>query len=187
LAIVLTAFQGKGRKDFSERDRLVANLLRPRLAYAFQTVCLFTAIQQDRAAMQAAIETFAHAAVLVESKGRIRWAGRQGRALLSRYCPQAAHDRDRLPDTLREWLCAQKARSGDVTTVPAPPGSLRIPRNAQALRIHLIVESDHDCLVLEETGMDRHTDTHAVSGRCQQPARPLMALSVYNRRPAPGN
>ncbi len=163
-AIVLGAFQGKGRKDFSERDRLVANLLRPHLAHAFQTACLFTAIQQDLTAMQATIETFAHAVVLVEANGRIRWASRQGRALLSRYCPQAAQDQDRLPDTLREWLCAQKARAGDVTTVPAPPGSLLIPRNVRALRIHLIVESDHDCLVLKETGMDRHTDTQAVAG-----------------------
>lgn len=114
--------------------------------------------------MQSAIERLGHTVVLVESNGHIRWTRHHGRDLLRTYFPLPAWQQDRLPSSILAWLRAQHARACDVTTVPPPPSPLLIPHNGRALRIHLIVESDHDCLVLEETGTGMHTDTQAASG-----------------------
>jgi DNA-binding CsgD family transcriptional regulator len=163
-AIALGTVRGKGRKDYSERDRLVANLLRPHLAHAFQTACMVTTIQRDLAAMQSIVEKLAHAIVLVESTGQISWATPRGRDLLCKYSPQPEWQQDRLPDVVHAWLRTQKARTSDVTTVPAPPSPLLISHNGGDLLIHLVAESDHDCLVLEETGAGLRTDTLVTAG-----------------------
>jgi DNA-binding CsgD family transcriptional regulator len=125
---------------------------------------MVTTIQQDLTAMQSAIERLGHAVVLVESNGHMRWASPRGRDLLRKYCPQPEWQQDRLPDSVLAWLRAQQAHTSDVTTVPTPPTPFLIPHNGRTLCIHLIAESDHDCLVLEETGAGINTDTLADSG-----------------------
>jgi DNA-binding CsgD family transcriptional regulator len=130
-------FDRSGR-DFTERDRLMLNLLRPHF------VALCTAAHNRR--VLAALEANEHSprcVVVVRGEGLIEFAGADARHLLRRYF--ASGGEGLLPDELQSWLRNDLRRLRATNAFPAPSrplsfkgrgGRLVIERVGATLLIH---------------------------------------------------
>jgi DNA-binding CsgD family transcriptional regulator len=107
-------FESKGR-DFSDRDRLVLELLRPHLSLAHQHARVRRLVTAALVALENDAEETAPAVILL-GRGSIDFASRSARRLLERYFGQ----RDAgLPGELDGWLRDASAREKPYTKVRA--------------------------------------------------------------------
>lgn len=112
---------GRDRRDFDERDRLVLNLLQPHLAARYRDA----AVRRRAAAAVAALEAAAEEAneqgvVLLRPDGRIEFASVRARRMVADYFPGAAEGD--LPLALADWVRRQETRvNGDGLPPPASP------------------------------------------------------------------
>jgi DNA-binding CsgD family transcriptional regulator len=134
------------RRDFSERDREILDLVRPHLAQAYRNAEL----RELSAALAAETETGARGVVMLTPSGRIRAATAEAEWLLLEYFPDAPRAGG-LPAPVAGWLTRQRSRaSGDE---PALVESLVEERDTGRLCVRLVPGGDPeqpDLLVLEE-------------------------------------
>jgi DNA-binding CsgD family transcriptional regulator len=140
----------RDRKDFTERDRLLLNLLRPHLVQAFQTVYTITDLRSQLAARDLAVETLHYGLVGLTVPGAIRWSTKVGRRLLEHYCVPSLRRPDRLPDWIAAWVKEQRRQLADPKRIPAPLAPLSIPHNGRALELRFIEDADGGLLFLHE-------------------------------------
>jgi DNA-binding CsgD family transcriptional regulator len=122
-------FDRSGGRDFTERDRVLLDLLRPHLANLYHAA-------QTRRRLRTALALLEHMeapVVLVERGNRIAFASPAARDLLTRYWGTET----RLPEQVVAWL--QQDRS-------VPGGPLPVERNGRLLLVH----RTKDGLLLEE-------------------------------------
>ena len=131
----------RGRRDFSERDRMILGLLQPHL------VSLRVAARNRRvlAALEAN-EDNAQSLVVLAGDGSVAFAGRDARALLRRYF---GADADRaFPEALRAWNRSESTRlEEDRLASPARP--LTVEHGDRRLIVHRVADG---LLMQEEVG-----------------------------------
>jgi len=127
-------FDRAGRRDFTERDRAVLNLLRPHLAHRY-------AEAQARRRAREALELLEgdHAVVLLDEDNRIAFATDHGHDLLVRYF---GDNGARLPDAVGSWL----------RSAPAPDEAPLEVRDDGTLMVRRV----GNALVLEERRHSPH-------------------------------
>lgn len=107
----------RDRRDFSERERLVLNLLRPHLFQAYRNTETITRLREDFARMNAALEAVPYGVLALDAKGCIRLCSPRARRWLESYFAGAARTRRKLPDEVERWLRQQQlpgTRNGDL-------------------------------------------------------------------------
>jgi DNA-binding CsgD family transcriptional regulator len=134
-------FDRMGGRDFTERDRLVLNLLRPHLARRYDES---RARRRARDAL-GLLEREEVAVVLLEHRDRIAFASDHGHELLARYF---GDNGVRLPDVIRAWLRSTTTDAtlevrreaileirlvGDVLLLEERPGSSRLTAREQEI------------------------------------------------------
>ena len=125
------AFTRKGSPDFTERDRLVASLVRPHLEARAKAAEDAAQAAAALATVEESTEREPRAIVLCSATGIIEYASRRSRALLKRYL---GLDNGRLPST--------SLRRDTITLVDDDVRlTIRIARTG-ALRILLLAEHD---------------------------------------------
>lgn len=136
------------RRDFSERDRLLLELLRPHLVRAYENAEAVSGMKRDLALALRGVEALGRGIVWMQPDGRAQLATAAARRWLGEYFgPWRGR---RLPDALRRWVRQQEA---DVGGLPAPRAPLVVEREGKRLIVRLITESARSLLLLEE----RHT------------------------------
>jgi len=140
----------RDRKDFSERDRLLLNFLRPHLTQAFQTVHTITDLRGQLAARDHAIETLHYGLMGLSARGTVRWSTKLGRRLLNQYCGSSLRRPDRLPEWVAAWVKDQRAQGTDPNDVPMPRAPLSIPHNGRALELRFVNDAEGGLLFLQE-------------------------------------
>jgi DNA-binding CsgD family transcriptional regulator len=140
----------RSQQDFSERDRLIINLLRPHLAQAFQNAQAFTQIQQSLAQLNHTIEQLA--AIAVATDGQVRHMTKRAWELLVQYFHPTSLQSQCLPDNLQRWLNYQIALISQTESLTAPCFPLTVEQEGQQLVIRLIVDQagEQYLLLLEE-------------------------------------
>lgn len=124
----------RSRTDFTERDRLMLDLLRPHF------VSLCTAAHNRR--VLAALEASEHSpqcVVVVGGGGLIEFAGSDARLLLRRYFGTAGERV--LPDELQAWFRSESRRLRGNTAFPAPSRPLTVMGAASRLVVHRVGEA----------------------------------------------
>lgn len=153
--IAITLNRSKG--DFSERERLLLDLLRPHLTQAYANVQAITTMRQEVRLSRQAVQASGREMVTLTKEGRVRlMAPRAHRWLAMYFGPTKA---DRLPDALRAWLTHQEVVLGRADEVPLPREPLQVERNGTCLLVRHLCEADQCLLLLEE----RQTTSEAVS------------------------
>lgn len=150
LPIEIAVTLNRSRRDFSERDRLLLNLLRPHLAQAFANATAITQMQQDAAILQRAWETGEHGVVVLTRDGRVRLMTRQARTWLADYFDGPLRQADRLPETLRAWIRHQEAQLRRTDDAPPTRTPLTVERDGGRLAVRHLCEADYCFLLLEE-------------------------------------
>lgn len=131
----------RGKVDFSERDRLVMNLIRPHLVRAYENA---------RAAAQLgqALDDQACGIVGLDTRGRVRFLTRRAGAWLAEYLGWSPSPGDRLAEPLDTWR-SRLLSSGSRASVPSPREPLVLERGARRLRVRLL-EGAEPMLHIEE-------------------------------------
>jgi DNA-binding CsgD family transcriptional regulator len=98
--VVVGVAMNRPRRNFSARDRLVLDTLRPHLAQAWRHVLARSRSQELLAALEQGLETAGGAVLVLDSAARLAHAGGPARDLLEAYFG----DRDHIPGRLTDWI-----------------------------------------------------------------------------------
>jgi DNA-binding CsgD family transcriptional regulator len=139
----------RGRGDFSERDRLVLNLVRPHVAQVHQSVEAIGCIGEDSCDLEQAAEAVDVGLVALGKTGGVAHATPRAREQLDTYFGAHLEPPQRLPGVVAEWLATHRRprlRGG----VPLPRKPLFVEREGSRLEIRSVRSADRHLLVLRE-------------------------------------
>jgi DNA-binding CsgD family transcriptional regulator len=149
-------------KDFSDRERLLLNVLRPHLRRAYEQAEALTVAKTQLTALKRGIEAAGLGVLALRSDGRIAFVTEAARRWLQSYC---AWDAANLapPVVITEWMQAQKVDYSMPTEIPAPPRPLILTRQDRTLTVRMMRDGGQDLLVMKETA--RGFPTEALKAR----------------------
>lgn len=159
------------RRDFSERDRLLLNLLRPHLNQSYLNAVTVTRMEQDLALMRQGIDALAEGVVSMTRDGRVVLMTSRARAWIAEYWGPTRQGA--APDDLRRWfrLCEEQLDAdGDAPLAPAP---LLIQRTGRRLTVRLVCDGDHRLLLFSEHVSERHPERLEALGLSRREAEVL--------------
>jgi DNA-binding CsgD family transcriptional regulator len=132
---------GRERRGFSQRERLLLELLRPHLAAGRLREGREAALRDARAALEAASGAQERAVVVLTPGGRIAWATSPARRLLREWF---AHNSGAiLPEQLASWIATTRSSAGQGAPAPAA-GPLRLARGQRTLTVTRLGPSEPD-------------------------------------------
>lgn len=145
----LTLACHRGRREFSERDRLLLNLARPHVMQAYRQFQLQEAVQQKLQCQQEALDTRDIGLLSASPRGCIEWITASGAQLLSRYGLETRGNR--LPPVLMEWARSRDIRQSQNDKPLDAPMPLVIPGSMGQLRVTRRVSGRSWTFCMEET------------------------------------
>jgi DNA-binding CsgD family transcriptional regulator len=132
------------RRDFTERDRLVLDRLRPCLAGLYRAAGLQRLLGAALAGLEHGSDAEGHGVLLRGRDGSVEFASPRAKALLTAYFGESG---GRLPPQLETWIRTQEKRSDRSATTPASPFTLAragrrlvVDATGPALPLLLLVE-----------------------------------------------
>jgi DNA-binding CsgD family transcriptional regulator len=135
--------------DFTERDRVVLNLLRPHLSQAYRNAGALSALREEVSLARRMMESLDQGVIVRSQTGAVRFVTAQARKWLQEYFP--SHRRsDELPTPLENWLKHRRASLNRRGDVPEPMRPLVYERHGRKLIVRPILERDQTILVLAE-------------------------------------
>ena len=140
----------RGRRDFSERDRLLLNLLPPHLVQAYRNAEVVTQIQQELATVRQAMEALDLGVIVLGRGGRVRLMTPRARQWLAAYFKSPARGAERLPEDLSRWVRQQETLLAAAEDVPQPRQPLVVEQQGKRLVVRLLTEPGQSLLLLEE-------------------------------------
>jgi DNA-binding CsgD family transcriptional regulator len=165
--------------DFSERDRLCLNLLRPHLADLQRHSEAMARVRRDLTLVTRGLEASGRAFVIVGPGGRIRRAGTRAQRWLTHYFGPSRPDA--LPVCLREWM--QERLGGHAVALP-PVRPLVAEREGRRLTVRLISLLPDTVLLLEETATRLDSAALARLGLSPREAEVLASVAAGATNPA---
>ncbi len=88
-------------RNFTERDRLILNLIRPHLKQAYEQLVAFHQVHQHLVQQQAATDLVG--LIALSTGGTVQWMSRKAGEILHRYFPPSKVPMA-LPDLLQQWV-----------------------------------------------------------------------------------
>ena len=144
----------RGKKEFSERDRTILNLVRPHLLQAYWNGQVVTRMQERIAALSRAMDQLDQAAVEVGKKGKIVWATDKAKVLLQKIGKRRNRKAANLPSVIWNWTQGSLKQLADANNIPFPVTPLYVKEESSSIVIRLVQDRDTTLLILEE-----HLDT----------------------------
>lgn len=140
----------RSQRNFSERDRLILNLLRPHLIQAYKNAKALTQIQQKLTQLNRTIEQLG--AIVISASGQVQLITQQASQLLTQYFQSSMSPPSHFPELLQQWINYQLSRLNQTNEILSPCLPLKVERKEKQLIIRLIVERPKEqyLLLLEE-------------------------------------
>jgi DNA-binding CsgD family transcriptional regulator len=135
--------------DFSERDRLILEFLRPHLFQAYCNVQKYQQLQGQLDRLQNSVDQLA--LVILDIDGQVQLITPQATRLLELYFPVSSI-LGQFPDKVWSWVKYQIANIVDTNNIPNPCLPLQIQQAKKSLSIRLVIEQAKNryLLLLEE-------------------------------------
>jgi DNA-binding CsgD family transcriptional regulator len=146
--LVLGVALNRRGRDFSERDRLILNLLRPHLVQAHANVAILEKARRESSVALRALEETYRGVVYLSRDGRFTEITERGERLLAEYFGRS----DRLPEDLIRWVRRERAALSRTDDAPPPPAPL-VARNGGRKLVARLVHGPAegpDLIILEE-------------------------------------
>lgn len=140
--------------DFSDRDVLLMNLLRPHIMQAFQQAKTLTTLEAQINGLHSILESNKHAVVCLDDQETLTWSTQRAWDLMQAYCPLHPHEPSRLPDLLSRWMKHQMAAYNSMSSLPATPTPLVIEQPRGQLIVKAIRHENTWLMVLEERAQE---------------------------------
>jgi DNA-binding CsgD family transcriptional regulator len=153
LPLVVGITLNRGTRDFTERDRLVLDLLRPHLAQAYRNAGLLTEFREAVALAGRGLDHLARGLIVTTPDARVRFATERARRWVREYLgPDGrAWPGRHLPEALAGWVRCRTAALASADALPEVPGSLVLERPQGRLEVRLVLESSQCLLLLDES------------------------------------
>jgi DNA-binding CsgD family transcriptional regulator len=172
--ILLAIAIARSGRDFSDRDRMVLDLVRPHLVQAWRNAGVLSRWQDDLRMLGAGAEASLRCAVMVIGDGAIRYASPRALELCTRYFGGTAAQ---VPATIDEWLRGRERKSSGIAArVGTPDAPLVVRSGHHRLSIHCAGRNAGSgmVLLLEEDPADEPAAALTVLGLSQREAQVLM-------------
>ena len=109
--LILGIVVNRGRRSFSEHDRLLLNLLRPHLIQAYHNAEAVSRLQQELAQLRQAVEESNSGIITLAGNGRVLLMTERARCWVEAYFGKLPQHARGLPDTLRCWVASSTSPS----------------------------------------------------------------------------
>ncbi|MBI4607862.1 MAG: hypothetical protein HY726_02495 [Candidatus Rokubacteria bacterium] len=136
-------------RDYSDRERLLLDVLRPHLAQMERLAERMGALTEALAHAGEALEAISEGVILLDAAGRVRLTTARTREWLTSWFG-ASRGGTRLPEALARWVRAEQARLEQSDDVPAPLAPLVVENNRRRLLVRLQPGIGRSTLLLEE-------------------------------------
>jgi len=166
--------------DFSERDRLLLDLLRPHLVQAYKHAEAWSKLRRRLAGAERALEHGGRALVELSAAGRITAATPLARRLLALFFADGRRHEARLPEELEAWVREQRRHHDEPGEAPRPVEPLTVEDTGKCLIIQFLPGCErggHDLLLLEEQNERLAPETLAHFGLTRREAEVLALLA----------
>lgn len=168
--------------DFSERERLLLDLVRPHLAQGYRNAEAVTAIGDGARLADRAIEELQHGVIVVNRAGQVLRASPSGRRWLDEYFPGAQRPARRLPESVLRWSRRHHAMAGG-DRVPAAREALSVERDGRRLVVRHLCDRDACVLLLREQITALHPGMLDALGLTRREAEILAWLAQGKTNP----
>jgi DNA-binding CsgD family transcriptional regulator len=167
--------------DFSERDRLCLDLLRPHLAHLHWQSEGIARTRRDLALVTRGLEACGQAFVIVDREGRIRRAAHRAHHWLAQYFGPGFRP-DFLPEPLLQWVRGtMDARAHVRLPTPQP---LVVERKTRRLTVRLLSQPPDRLVLLDETATRVEPAVLARLGLSPREAEVLASVASGATNPA---
>ena len=157
-------------RDFSERDRLLLNLLRPHLNQAYRNAHTFDAMKTELAALRLGVEALDQGLVILDAAGGVLSMTARARQWIRDYFGSSAGDT--LPASLASWVRhVRRSTAGD--DAPPPREPLILERPGHQLTVRLVPTGDQSVLLLRRHQTEVAPDTLSALGLSRREAEAL--------------
>jgi DNA-binding CsgD family transcriptional regulator len=135
-------------RDFSRRDRLILDVLRPDLDQSYRNATLVTEGHVKLTQIQDGIDLLDRGLVLLKSAGAVQWMSALARRWFASYCWSGHVHEDELPEVVVQWLGWHTDLSA--CALPPPREPLVIPGESAQLVVRSVRRGSSEVLLLEE-------------------------------------
>jgi len=151
LVVGIALNRSRGR-DFSERERLLLNLLRPHLIQAYRNAQAVTRSRRDPNLALQTIEELGlpYGLILLTSDLRIERATLRAGEMLATYWGETARRGDRLPDNLERWIRHHLTLHAGADDIPPRREPFTAEREGHRLVVRLAGAPDRALLCMGE-------------------------------------
>ena len=141
----------RSRKDFSEEDKLMLELLRPHLFQAYRNAELVTRLRQTATTTMRALDAAPQAVVVLDASGHVRVCSSRARGFFTNYFGRTPRSNGRLPETLQRWLQRHRLPATTANEFPVEHSPFVVEQNGRQLTVRTLAIADGGrMLVLEE-------------------------------------
>lgn len=140
----------RNKRDFSEQERLLLDLLRPHLIQAYHNAKAVTRLQNELAQVGWALEKADPGMILLDVTDRILQANACAQRWMVEYFGGPLRQGNYLPEALERWVRQQKVLYGEREQVPPPREPLVEEREDKRLIVRMVADGDRQLLLLEE-------------------------------------
>ena len=137
-------------RDFSDRERLCLNMLRPHLAQAYRNAEAVTQMQAQLVLVQHTLEKLDQGVIVLTRDGRVTLANALAIQWLADYFGSRSLSGMRLPENLRRWLSHQETLLAAKDDLPPPRKPLVVEREAKRLVVRHLCEAAQCVLLFDE-------------------------------------
>lgn len=137
-------------RDFSERERLILNLLRPHLSQAYRNAAAVTKLREELARLRGALEKLDRGVIFLFRGGTIRSMTETAQRWLEEHFRARPGRAGHLPEELERWVKQQRALLGANGTMPPPRQPFVVEGEGKRLVVRMISETEQSLLILEQ-------------------------------------
>jgi DNA-binding CsgD family transcriptional regulator len=127
----------RSQRNFTERDRLILNLLRPHVFQAFGNAQRYHQLQQNVTQLQQSLDR--SGVICLDDAGQVKLMTSQVATWLQSYFPSHSNGNE-LPERLRSWVKHQLSQLEEVYDLPSPCLPLRLQQEDRQLTIRFVVD-----------------------------------------------
>jgi DNA-binding CsgD family transcriptional regulator len=135
----------RSKRNFTERDRLVFNLLRPHLFQAYSNAQYYNQLQQNLTQLQKSFDL--SGMIFLDGMGQVKLITSQAANWLQFYFPSHKNVRE-LPEQLHSWVKHQLSQLEGVYNLPFACLPLHIQQDDRQLIISLIIDQPGEQYIL---------------------------------------
>ena len=169
--------------DFSERDRLCLDLLRPHLVHLQRSAEAMSRTRRDLTLVTRGVEAWVHGFLIIDREGRIRRATEGAERWITQYFGPASRP-DHLPASLREWVQSQERARGRTDALQPVRRPLSVERDERRLTVRLVSQPPDSILLLDETATRVKPATLVRLGLSSREAEVLAWAAAGKTNPA---